>query len=284
MEIAYRTIDASNYVAIQPPSSLGRPVRLEWLSISQLVIDPAYQREISFIGRRNVRRIASNFSWSMFAPVIVAAAGGNRFAIVDGQHRTTAAVLCGVEKVPCAIIEAERGEQAAAFRAINGNITRLSSMQVHAAAVVAGEARALRVQRVCDAADVVLCRYPKPWDKIEVGETMAVVVVRRAIEKFGDDCVITALRAIRDSGDGNPGLLRGPVIYGTAEVLADHPEWRESGGALIEAFDEIDLAEMLQDAGSAAARLKGSSVTDQFEARLVAALELQFKRRGKRRA
>ncbi len=282
--MTYRSIETASYSSgagartdIVPPSTFGRPVRLEWLSIASLVVDPAYQRDISNTGRKNVRRIANSFNWSMFTPVIVAPVGGSKFAIVDGQHRTTAAALVGMERVPCAIIEAVPHEQAAAFKAINGNVTKLSPMQLHHASVAAGDEGALHLSRICAAAGVVICRYPKPWDDIGVGETLSPVVIGRCVQRFGEECTILALRTIRYAAGGMPGVLRAAIIYGTAEVLHDHKEWR--GPTLAAAFDDLDLLTMLEEAAAIAVRIRGSSMTDQFEARLVAALETAFSRR-----
>jgi hypothetical protein len=83
----------------------------------------------------------------MFTPVVVAPAGSSRYAIVDGQHRTTAALICGADRVPCAIIECNRGEQAAAFRAINGTVTALNTMQLHHAAIAAGDVKAKQIEK-----------------------------------------------------------------------------------------------------------------------------------------
>jgi len=91
-----------------------------------LVVDPAYQRPIIGRGRHNVDRIARTFSWSCFAPVVVAPVEGGKFAIIDGQHRTTAAALVGLESVPCHVVAAAREAQAAAFKAINGVTTPIS--------------------------------------------------------------------------------------------------------------------------------------------------------------
>jgi ParB-like nuclease domain len=68
---------------------------LEWIETDKLVVDVTYQREIGRRGATNVNQIAENFDWSKFAPVIVAPVEGGQFAIVDGQHRTTAAILRG---------------------------------------------------------------------------------------------------------------------------------------------------------------------------------------------
>jgi hypothetical protein len=89
-----------------------------------------YQREISRAGSINVERIAEYFGWEKFSPVIVAPVEGGMFSIIDGQHRATAAMLRGIEKVPYEIVHIDRARQAEAFAAINGNITRVSAQVV----------------------------------------------------------------------------------------------------------------------------------------------------------
>src|SRR3984885_2712674 len=146
-------------------TSPGAVPMLQWLKIEDLVVDPAYQRPIVGNGRRNVERIARAFCWSCFAPVVVAPVEGGKFAIIDGQHRTTAAALLGFDSVPCQAVIAAREEQAAAFKAINGTTTPISQMALHAAALVASEPWAVQLAHVCACAEVELLRYPVPTDK-----------------------------------------------------------------------------------------------------------------------
>src|ERR1700691_6134591 len=52
-------------------TAAGAAPMLRWLKITDLVVDPDYQRPIIGKGRQNVDRIARAFSWSCFAPVVV---------------------------------------------------------------------------------------------------------------------------------------------------------------------------------------------------------------------
>jgi hypothetical protein len=152
--------------------SAGAAPMLQGLKITDLVVDPAYQRPIIGKGRQNVDRIAREFSWSCFAPVVVSPVEGGKFAIIDGQHRTTSAAIVGYETVPCQIVIAAKEEQAAAFKAINGTTTPISIMALHAAALVACEPWPFR-SRMCAHAPRLNCcatRYlrtnsppDKPW-------------------------------------------------------------------------------------------------------------------------
>jgi hypothetical protein len=270
-----RAIEAGDYATIITPRSLGQPPRLEWLSIADLVVDPEYQREITMVGRKNVRRIASGFDWAMFAPVVVAPVGGSKFAIVDGQHRTTAAKLCGLERVPCMIVNVDRGGQAMAFSVINRNVTRVQSVHLFHAAVAAGVPEALRVADICKRAGLTVLKNPTQLSDLKPGQISFASALGKTVARFGDAISILALRAIAASGS----LLTAVIAWGVIEVLNDHPEWTKDEAALRSALERIDLDEMLRLARSKAAQIKGTSATDQFESLLVGALERAFKAR-----
>ncbi|HEX2554197.1 MAG TPA: DUF6551 family protein [Microvirga sp.] len=255
-----RPITTAGYAGITTPTDVGPAAVLQWLKISDLVVDPSYQREIQSAGRSNVRRIASAFSWAKFAPVIVSPVEGGKFAIVDGQHRTTAAALCGLEQVPCAVIMVDRSGQAAAFKAINGATTKVSPMAMFHAAVTAGDPEALALKEVCDCAGVRILRYPIQTDAQEPGDTMAASAIERLLKRHGRATMITALQCVTQTSEGNPGLLVAPVIAAIADVLAEEPAWRDAGSKLLDVFDAIDLDTELDAARVTAAKRPNISI------------------------
>jgi len=234
---------------------------LQWIGISELVIDPSYQRPIVGQGRKNVDRIARAFSWSCFAPVVVSPLEGGKFAIIDGQHRTTAAALLGFETVPCQVVIAAQHEQAAAFKAINGVTTPISAMALHAAAVAANEPWALAVADVCARADVELLRYPVPMSLQAPGQTMAVGAISKCLKRYGADTLITALQCVTQTENNIPGMLSSRMIKALCEVLHGNQAWRDSGLALLEAFDHIDLQAIHAASASEAAADNTSRVS-----------------------
>lgn len=267
-----RPIETKSFAKLKPPAGFGELPKLDWLPIRSLLIDPEYQREISNKGRNNIRKIAEHFNWSMFGTVMVAALDGGYYAIVDGQHRTTAAALCGIEKVPCQIIEAQRGQQAAAFRAINGNTTRPHSLQLFHAAVAAGDPEGLRIADICKRAGLTVLRSPTQLEELKPGQISFATALGKIASRFGEEVTVKALRAVVASG----ALLTGVTAFGVVEVLNDHPEWCKDEKALQAALETIDLDEMLRLARSKSAHLKGTSPTDQFESLLVEALTRSF--------
>jgi ParB-like nuclease domain len=240
----------------KPKSALpGAVPMLQWLKIADLVVDPTYQRPIVGNGRRNVDRIAREFSWSCFAPVVVSPVEGGKFAIIDGQHRTTSAAILGFESVPCQIVIAARDEQAAAFKAINGTITPISQMSLHAAALVANEPWAVQIAHVCACAQVELLRYPVPTNKQTPGQTMAVGAIAQCLKRYGEDTLIMALHCVTQTTNNLPGALSARTIKALCDVLHRDPERRESGLGLLEAFDSIDLM-AIQDASAVDAAMR----------------------------
>lgn len=225
-----------------PASEVGERPELQWLKISRLRIDPRYQREIGRRGADNILSIAPAFRWAKFAPVIVASIGEGLFAIVDGQHRTTAASLRGFESVPCVIIAADDAEQADAFVAINANVTAMSPLQLHAARLAAGDKAASALTEVCLEASVTICRYPVPANKIKPGETLAVAMLQAALDKYGKDTLIAALSTITQTRRGNPGMIRAQIVEALCAILEAEPDWRADRKRLIFAMQSFDFA------------------------------------------
>jgi hypothetical protein len=137
----FQPLDPSTFTRPLGDPNPGPAPMLNWIPTDRLVVDDAYQREIGKRGRFNVQHIIDNFEWSKFAPVIVAPVEGGLYAVVDGQHRTTAAMVLGFSEVPCQVVQADRAKQAAAYAAVNGNITKTTPQQLFHARLAAGHKR-----------------------------------------------------------------------------------------------------------------------------------------------
>jgi hypothetical protein len=212
---------------------------LEWIAVERLVVDTEYQREIGRRGATNVIQIAEHFDWSKFAPVIVAPVEGGRFAIVDGQHRTTAAMLREIKEVPCQVVQADRAKQAAAYAAVNGNITKTTAQQLYHARLAANDPDALEIAKICSSADVEVLRRNIPQSEMKVGQTQAIGALMRCAKLYGRETLITALQCITQTSDGNAGFVKATIVEALCQVLHDAPAWRDSGDALLRAMDKF---------------------------------------------
>lgn len=232
-----------------PSSEPGERPELQWLKIARLRIDPRYQREIGRRGGNNILSIASAFSWCKFGPVIVAPIGEGLFAIVDGQHRTTAAALRGFGSVPCVIIAADEAAQADTFVAINANVTAMSQLQLHAARMAAGDGSAAVITEICAEAGVTICRYPVPSNKITPGETMAVAMLSATFKKYGREVLIAALNCITKTRRGNPGMIRKQMVGALCAVLDAEPDLMADRSKLIFRMQTFDFNAEWNNAG-----------------------------------
>lgn len=235
---------------VQKGSTQGQIGRLEVLPIAKLYVDSVYQRAVSVASVRNIKRICIGFDWAKFLPVIVAK-DGDRFAIVDGQHRTTAAATLGIKAVPCYILSCSPAEAAAAFAAINGNVTPVQPIDLWFAQLAAGDASCIALKAVLDAAGVTVVRKR---DGYQVGETRSINVLRRAFEFYGPAILTTILQCIVETGNGNPGMIYGAILHGIGLAIRTKPELLAGPSQLFEIFDGLDLSELAHEAGIEAAR------------------------------
>lgn len=188
-------------LAISPPAGLvvsaGTAPILQWIKIAELVIDDSYQRDLRRENWSAIRRIAENFRWSRFSPVFVSPVEGGRFAVIDGQHRTHAAAMCGFEQVPCQIVPMTREEQAASFAAVNGMVTKVTSIQLFKARVREGDPKAQTAVEIAEAAGCKICTS-NPSSKLrQPGDIAAPKMFLSVIEQRGPDAVKIALTALR---------------------------------------------------------------------------------------
>lgn len=258
-----------------PPLDAGPLPSLRWIRIALLRIDPTYQREIGRRGEANILAIVRDFDWAKFSPLIVAPMADGLYVIIDGQHHATAAALRGFDSVPCLVVTADRRKQAAAFAAVNGNVTAMTPLQLHAARVAAGEPKALALAEACTAAGVSICRYPVPGNKMKAGETLAVSMLRGLLDKYGRDVFVAALSCITRTRQGNVGMIRSAIAEALCAVLEAEPTWWEDDKRLIRVMQAFDFPAAFNAARAASVTGGGTicdaliqSIGDHLEARL----------------
>lgn len=181
---------------------------LQWLALDRLVIDEAYQRPLGRGNWKSIEAIAANFQWSRFAPVLVAPIQGGLFAVIDGQHRTHAAALCGLAEVPAMVVQVGIEEQSRAFAWVNSQTVRVTLFHIYKAALSAREDWAVRADAAVSGGGCRLMPYSKTASLREPGEIFCIGLIRRLIEGGNDWAISAALGALR----AVPALDR-PVCY-----------------------------------------------------------------------
>lgn len=200
----FRKIEAERLPNAKP---MGDVPLMGFIMIDKLVIDDRYQRELTETGRRQIVRIAQAFDWAKFTAVDVAAVPGRRYAIIDGQHRVHAALAVGIDRVPCRISNLSPSQQAAAFAAINGQVTAVTIWNIYRAALVAGDAWAIASRDVCESAGCELMTCNASTAHKKPGEIYAVGFIKNQIDTGQQDSLIVALKALKRSWRGRNAEL-----------------------------------------------------------------------------
>jgi len=70
---------------------------------------------------------------------------------------------------------------------------------------------------------------------------MAVGAIARCLKHYGEETLITALQCVTQTNNNKPGALSARTIKALCAVLGNDRTLRDSGLALLEMFDGIDL-------------------------------------------
>lgn len=177
-----RPVAAISLAGVEPltPASTG-PI-FEWVDPATLLVNEIYQRDLSDRSTKLIRRIVERWSWTKFKPPVCSLGDGG-LEIIDGQHTAIAAASHpGVSKIPVMIVETD-DVAARALAFIGQNVDRLgiTKMQLHRAAVSAGDEDAMTIEQVCTRAGArLLMAKPGTW---EVGDTVAVGAIGGLIDR-----------------------------------------------------------------------------------------------------
>lgn len=222
-----------------PPDAPGEQLQVD---LRDLYIDPKYQRPIGPRGEKNIRQVIENFSWSLYSPIVVARREDGKYAVIDGQHRAIAALTHGgITHVPAYVIRGGPSDEAKAFAVINGAVTAILPTQIWHARVVAGDLSALALQRVFDSTGVTILRSAKPTDAMRPGETVAIDALEKVFKRDGKAPLMLALKTVTKTADGNPGYVRGALIWATTDALAANAKWLDEPDRVLAAVRSVGI-------------------------------------------
>lgn len=205
---------------VNPP--LGQLPVLQYCALDQLKVDESYQRSLETKSSQAlIRRIAINWDWSLCQPLIVARRADNGLYVVDGQHRLAAARMRGdIWQLPCVVASyRDAAEEAASFVALNQERRPLNRLQLFRAAVAAGAAEAIKINRALEGAGMWITgnqdlTVQKPGAMTCVGGLEA------CLRSFGEQVLATALAVLGKSFPDQPLRYAGSLFPGIAMIVA----------------------------------------------------------------
>ena len=227
-------------------TDLGVEPSLEWIYVTDLIVDKRYQRAMGEKNQRHARRIARDFCWNHYQPIIVTEAG-EKYAVIDGQHRLAAAKLHPfIDQLPCYVVDApDVATQARIFVATNSQRIGLSRIQKFWAAHAGGEEWAVTIHDLCKDAGVTILRGP-PSYVLPASSTLATYTLQKLLP-LGRKVVADALALLISTHGDVANALRSPTIAAVARIVKAEPAAVEKG-LLHRRLKPLDLENIIAEA------------------------------------
>lgn len=209
---------------IVPAADIGKRPTIEFVDPCSLYIEAAYQREVIERGARLIRKIVEQWNWTHFKPPIVCRCSdsGKVLVVIDGQHTAIAAATHGgIPVIPVLVVTASQiKDRAKSFVAHNRDRIALTPMQIHFAALVAGDLTASKIQAACDEANVTISRsyYGATPKNTPKRVTISVEAMRIVLKFHGRAVLVDTMRLLGDSGMTPIGKR---AIFAMAALLVD---------------------------------------------------------------
>jgi hypothetical protein len=240
---------------VKPAVEPGPKPELLWVPLEKLAVDHRYQRELGATNRAHINRIAREFRWGFCQPLCVARVDGDRFTIIDGQHRFEAAKRHpSIDTLPCWIVDADSIEdQAKAFKALNSARIGVSPLHRFWASLAAGEPMATRIKALCDKANV---QISKSKTKELPPMVLACVTSLERATLYGDVAILAALLLIGEAQGGVGDAFRPATVGALTKVIHDdgqqfdRPVWLKTLKAIdLEATEQAARADRAKGGG-----------------------------------
>lgn len=167
------------------PVDGGEPI-FEWIDPRKLLVDETYQRNLSERSITLIRKIVGNWSWTKFKPPIVVQTDEG-LEVVDGQHTAIgAATHPAINKIPVMVVEADSLQaRAEAFLGHNADRIAVTPLQMHHAAVLAGDETHMTIRQVCDRAGVRIPKNLPGGANFKPGDCVSVSTIKTLVNARG---------------------------------------------------------------------------------------------------
>lgn len=184
-----RAIIAIRLPATITPNDIAPPMpAVRLVDPRDLVVELAYQRDLSDKSHGLIRRIVANWNWARFKPPICADSDGSLF-VIDGQHTAIAAATHPkITKIPILVVKASAIEgRAACFVAHNRDRISLSPFQIFHAETASGDKDARAILKIVIDCGASIPRSPLTKGYAKPGQLVSVNETRKIYTNHGGD-------------------------------------------------------------------------------------------------
>lgn len=214
---------ATSRLKCNPP--LGRMPVLQFVTPAELEVDPAYQRSIETGPSQTlIRKIAQFWNWDLCQPLVVSrrsSESGDRFFVIDGQHRLEAARLrTDIAQLPCVVGQFGSVEdEAASFVHLNQQRRPLSKLDLFKAALASDDPDAMAIVAAMTEAGLSLAPHGN-FTSWKPGMVSNVAGIEKAWRTLGPAPTSLALKAMARGFEGQVLQYAGTIFPGVVAICA----------------------------------------------------------------
>lgn len=162
--------------------------RIASVPVSLMKLDESYQREID---KSNIQKLVRDWDNDR-CDFLLVSFRDDRFYVVDGQHRYTAADYRGIKALPCIILtELTREQEARIYSRQNENVKKLTIYDVFKANIVNGDTSIpeikidMEINKVCKKYGIKVCKNNRYLKKNALRSLSA---TRSIVRIYGVEC------------------------------------------------------------------------------------------------
>lgn len=194
-----RRIATVNMRGVTPALVSSSNPKFDWVDPGSLFVEESYQRGLTERSLTLIRKIVANWNWAHIKPPVCVHDNKGRLVVIDGQHTAIAALSHGrIPKIPVMIVEAKTlKDRATAFVSQNRDRLVLTPMQIHHAAVAAGEETAMAVAEACERSGASILKQGRGIGGLyKIGETFSVGIITSIVKKKGVNAGVRVLKTM----------------------------------------------------------------------------------------
>ena len=172
--------------------------KLALIPVTEMFVDTRYQRTV----QSHVNKIAKNWDNNKCAILQVSYRSDiDKYAIIDGQNRWTAAQKVGITHLLCQIYEnLTIQEEAKIFAEQNDNVAKIASADKFKSLLIMGDETCLLIKSLCDEFGIAIRKtYGDSLSKSRKNLN-GLIAAQRIVENYGIDCLRWIFTVIEKSG------------------------------------------------------------------------------------
>ena len=172
--------------------------KLALIPVTEMFVDTRYQRTV----QSHINKIAKNWDNNKCAVLQVSYRSDiDKYAIIDGQNRWTAAQKVGITHLLCQIYEnLTIQEEAKIFAEQNDNVAKIASADKFKSLLIMGDETCLLIKSLCDEFGIAIRKtYGDSLSKSRKNLN-GLIAAQRIVENYGINCLRWIFSVIERSG------------------------------------------------------------------------------------